>query len=162
MSWPGVAVRPSAIGGLGLFALRGFPAGAIIRAIDVLREITPDTPLRDGESADHCMFPDGRMLLIGEPDRYVNHRCEPNAYKRFTGDRVEMIAMTEIRAGDEVTYDYIINTDGGSSWPCGCGAPSCRGLMARSFFDLPSEVQRRYRPDLADWFVRRHAARLSA
>jgi hypothetical protein len=55
-----------------------------------------------------------------------------------------------------------INIAGGTAWPCHCGASCCCGTTTGDFFLLPSEIQREYRPLLADWFVRRHAARLQA
>ncbi len=75
-----VAVRTSSIEGCGIFAVRPFRAGERIRRINVVREITPDSPLRVelGERADHCDYPDGKVVLLGSPDRCVNHSCDPN------------------------------------------------------------------------------------
>jgi hypothetical protein len=40
-----VAVRPSQSEGLGMFATRSFHAGARIRRMNVVREVTPDSPI---------------------------------------------------------------------------------------------------------------------
>lgn len=61
-----------------------------------------------------------------------------------------------LRAGEEVTIDYLINTHGGSSWRCRCGADRCRGELETSFFELPLPFQREYLPLLEDWFVAEH------
>ena len=61
-----------------------------------------------------------------------------------------------------ITIDYAINLTGGSSWPCTCGAARCRRTVEGEFFHLPRDLQKEYRPLLADWFVRRHAERIAA
>jgi SET domain-containing protein len=159
---PAVEVRPSPIEGLGLFALTGFRPGERLREIHVVREVTPDAPLRPelGERADHCDYPDGSVVLIGFPDRHVNHSCDPNAWVAYQGGRAFLVARRPIRAGDEITCDYNINITGGTAWRCHCGAARCRGTTTGDYFLLPPEIQREYRPLLADWFIRRHRDRL--
>jgi hypothetical protein len=73
-----------------------------------------------------------------------------------------LAARRDIPRGDEVTCDYNINISGGTAWPCRCGAPRCSGTVIGDFFLLPGDIQREYRPLLAEWFVRRHQARLAA
>ncbi|MFI5181490.1 MAG: SET domain-containing protein [Thermoanaerobaculia bacterium] len=157
-----VTVAPSGIDGLGIFAARHFSRGEQIRQIHVLREITPDAPLRIdlGERADHCDYPDGKVVLLGYPDRHVNHSCDPSAFVVYVGETSRFVARRDIRPGDEVTIDYNINISGGTAWPCHCGAPRCTGTAAGDFFLLPRALQLEYRPLLADWFVRRHHERL--
>lgn len=158
-----VEVRPSPIEGLGLFARRAFRGGRRIRQINVVREVTLEAPLQPdvGERADHCDYPDGRVVLIGYPDRHVNHSCDPNAYVRYEADSSYLVARRAIAVGEEISCDYNINITGGTAWPCHCGAARCRGTTVGDFFQLPPEVQREYAPLLADWFVRRHQARVT-
>ncbi len=157
-----IAVRPSAIEGLGIFALRCFRAGERIAAVNVVREITPDAPVREdlGERVEHCAYPDGRMVLIAFPERHVNHSCDPNTYERFDDGASCLVARREIAEGEEITIDYNINISGGTSWPCHCAAARCTGTVAGDYFLLPLERQREYRPLLAGWFVRRHRDRI--
>lgn len=146
-----------------MFACRPFSAGERIRRINVVREVTADAPLREdlGERADHCDYPDGKVVLLGFPDRHLNHSCDPNAYVLYRADECYLVARRSIRAGEEITCDYNINITGGSAWPCHCGAARCRGATTGDFFLLPPDIQQEYRPLLADWFVRRHAERLA-
>jgi len=159
-----VEIRRSAIEGLGLFAARPFCAGQRIRQINVVREITPTSPLREelGERADHCDYPDGKVVLLGPPDRHVNHCCDPNAYVVYEGDRSFLVARREIAVGQEITVDYNINITEGTAWPCQCGAARCSGTTVGDFFKLSLEQQREYGPLLAEWFVRNHRDRLRA
>ena len=158
-----VEVRASSIEGLGLFATRTFDAGQRIHQIKIVREITAGAPLREdlGERADHCDYPDGKVVLLDFPSRHVNHSCDPNAYVLYEGLCSFLVARRNVAAGDEITCDYNINITGGTPWPCHCGATRCRGTTTGDFFHLPAEIQREYRPLLADWFVRRHRDRLN-
>jgi 23S rRNA (uracil1939-C5)-methyltransferase len=158
-----VEVKPSRIEGLGIFAARAFRAGERIRRVNVVREITPEAPLREdrGERFDHCSYPAGKVVLLGYPDRHINHRCDPNAWERFEEDGSYFVARRDIAAGEEITCDYNVNIAEGTAWPCNCGAARCRGEVAGDFFLLPREWQREYRPFLAEWFVRRHGERLA-
>jgi SET domain-containing protein len=159
-----VEVRRSPIEGLGLFALRSFRAGELIRTVNVVREIASDAPLRPdlGERRDHCDYPDGKVVLIGPPDRHINHSCDPNAWVRYLGAACQIVARRHIRVGEEITCDYSINVTGGDAWPCRCGAARCRGQTVGDYFQLPLELQREYASYLADWFVRRHHEALRA
>ena len=159
-----VEVRRSSIEGLGLFATRAFHAGERIRQINVLREITPSSPLRTdlGERADHCDYPNGKVVLLGAPDRHINHSCDPNAYVLYEGDYSFFVARRDIARGQEITCDYNINITGGTAWPCHCGVARCRGTVLGDFFQLPIDVQREYRPLLAGWFLRSHHEQIEA
>lgn len=164
MSHPdAVIVKASTIERLGLFAERRLQERECIHRIVVVREITADAPLREelSERFDHCDYPDGKVVLIGFPSRHLNHSCDPNAYLRYEADGCDVVARRTVEAGEEITIDYNVNIAGGSAWPCHCGSRRCAGTVVGDFFLLPAEVQREYRPLLADWFVRRHAERLA-
>jgi len=158
-----VEIRTSPIEGLGLFVVRPFRDGQRIRQINVVREVTSDSPLREelGERADHCDYPNGKVVLLGPPDRHVNHSCDPNAFVLYEGDRSFLVARRDIAVHEEITVDYNINITGGTAWPCRCGAHRCRGTVVGDFFLLPLDIQREYRPLLAEWFVRAHRDRLT-
>ncbi len=157
-----VAVRESAIDGLGVFALEPIRGGQVVRRFEIEREVTPDAPLRPerGERPEHCPCVDGRFLLVASPDRYLNHSCDPNAWLRFGEGGIHVVARRGVAAGEELTVDYLINNAGGDSWRCHCGAARCRGETGISFFTLPPDVQREYLPLLAPWFAERHAREL--
>lgn len=159
-----VEVGPSKIQGNGVFAVSDIPAGDLIRRYNLVREITPSTPVipERGELSEHCTSFEGRTFLVGDPDRRFNHSCAPNAFKRFRGGVVELVALREIAAGSEVTHDYLINTHGGTTWACGCGSERCRGSMPSSFFELSVQLQIEYLDLLADWFISQHLERVSA
>lgn len=143
-----------------MFAARPFDRGDKILALDTLRVVSEANPLRPerGESEDHLAFlAGGTVVLLPEPERHLNHSCDPNAFLRTVGDEVRVIARRTIDVDEEVTIDYLINTHGGSSWTCRCGSDRCRGQLETSFFDLPTRFQREYLPLLEEWFVEEHS-----
>lgn len=154
-----VIVRGSPIQGLGVFAGRGFSPGEVVLGLDTSRVVDEAHPIRPdlGEREDHCTFlGDGRVVLLPSPERHLNHCCNPSAYLKTAGGRVQVIARRAIQAGEEVTLDYLINTHGGTRWSCHCGAARCRGLLEASFFDLPPAFQQEYLPLLESWFREQH------
>jgi uncharacterized protein len=59
---------------------------------------------------------------------YINHSCEPNCETDQVDGRIWITALRNIKAGEELTYDYNL-FDGEGEAPCSCGARKCRGTM---------------------------------
>jgi uncharacterized protein len=160
-----VYTAESPIHGTGVFSSVHFSPGEIILKIDDSRVVTDDTPLdpTTGEFEHRCDYlAGGKVVLMQPPERFINHRCDPNTYIRtIAGDRY-VVALREIRPGDEITYDYGINGDGDTAWDCSCGSPECRKRILSGFFHLPVEVQARYLALLDDWFVAEHRDEVEA
>ena len=62
----------------------------------------------------------------GNIARYVNHACRPNCYVDIIGRHIWIRASRDIRAGEELTYDY--NTDGVAGIRCRCRR-GCRRML---------------------------------
>ena len=92
---------------------------------------------------DYCYGPDEQgdyvvdARLIGAPCRFMNHSCEPNCYVRpmFIWGRNETLpeigffAKRDIRAGEELTFDYFCDQKTTGEHPCECDAPNCKGYL---------------------------------
>lgn len=157
MSWVRVASSP--VEGKGVFATERVRGGDAVLVLDTSRVIDEDHSLRpeEDEQEDHLVFlAGGKVVLLPEPERHLNHSCDPNAYVHTVDNEVRVVVRRPIQAGEEVTIDYLINTHGGSSWRCRCGADRCRGQLETSFFELPIRFQREYLPILEAWFVEEH------
>jgi uncharacterized protein len=154
-----VYTAESLIHGTGVFSAALFSPGEIILQIDDSRVVTDASPLdpAKGEFEHHCDYvANGKIVLMQPLERFINHRCDPNTYIRtISGDRY-VVALREIRPGDEITYDYCVNGDGDTAWDCSCGSPECRRHLLSGFFHLPVGVQARYLALLEDWFVAEH------
>jgi GNAT superfamily N-acetyltransferase len=154
-----VYTSESPIHGTGVFSSAQFSPGETVLKIDDSRVVTDADPL-DPAKADfehHCDYlAGGKVVLMQPPERFINHRCDPNTYVRtIAGDRY-VVALREIRFGEEITYDYCVNGDGDTAWDCSCGSPKCRSRHHSGFFHLPVDVQARYLALLEDWFVAEH------
>ncbi len=162
MNTQGVEVRESSTQGFGIFTLGFFKQGETIRQVNIIRENTASAPLQpdDGELFEHCAYPDGKVVLYGPPDCYMNHSCEPNVFYDYTQEPPVTRAMRDIAPGEELKVDYLINNSGGDSWRCECGAARCRGETGTSYFDLPLTFQQEYLAYLAPWFFRRHQEKI--
>ena len=158
-----IAVRPSAIHGLGVSALEAIAAGEVILALDDSRVIDHARPLKPdvGESMQHADYlPDGTVVLMQEPERYINHCCSPNCYFYSANRARFVLAIRDIAAGEQILADYSINAVDGNEWECHCGAPGCRGRHRCDFFALPVARQLEYLPYLDPWFAAVHADRI--
>ncbi|HHT9130554.1 MAG TPA: SET domain-containing protein [Candidatus Brocadiaceae bacterium] len=83
------------------------------------------------------------------PHKYFNHSCAPNASINKT---VEIIALRDVRKGEEITFDYSI-TEGDPRWEmaCNCGWTNCRKIV-RSVQFLPEHLFEKYFPYMRIYF----------
>ena len=160
-----VYTAQSPIHGMGVFSSSPFSPGEIVLKIDDSRVVIDTDPLDParGEFEHHCDYlAGGRVVLMQPPERFINHRCDPNTFTRtIAGDR-HVVALREIRPGEEITYDYCLNSEGDTAWDCSCGSLECRRRHLSSFFHLTVDVQARYLALLEDWFVAEHREEVEA
>ena len=71
----------------------------------------------------------------GNSSRWINHSCAPNCEADEQEGRVFIKALRNIKAGEELFYDYGLIIDAPytrklkAEYPCWCGAPGCRGTL---------------------------------
>lgn len=64
--------------------------------------------------------------------KYINHSCEPNCEVEIVDDEeIWIIALKEIKRGEELTYDYSFGFDDEEyiDSPCRCGSENCCGYI---------------------------------
>lgn len=67
--------------------------------------------------------------------RFINHSCDPNCQVDIVRGRIWICALRDIRAGEELTYNYSHDLADYEERPCYCGAHNCVGYMvAEEFF----------------------------
>jgi len=142
-----VVVRRSKIQGRGVYASRDIAEGdRIIEYTGLLiTNEEADAQCDDEGMRRHHTFlfgVDDKLTVDGanggNEARFINHSCEPNCESVIEGRRVFIDALRDIRAGEEIAYDYWYTTDRGYTledlrriYPCRCGAATCRGTLAR-------------------------------
>ena len=161
---PRTEVRDSAIHGRGLFA-RGDRARRDRRRQGRPR---PHAPAVEGAGAQlgsaEIQLTEDLFIAPGTQDErhgsmlYVNHCCDPNVAIQ---GQIVLVAMRDIRAGEELTIDWATTDDLDEEMRCRCGSPHCRGVISGKDWMKP-ELQAKYRGWFC-WFLQRKidaAARL--
>lgn len=135
-----VEIRRSLIHGSGGFARTRIPAGT--RVIEYVGEkINKAESLRRCEANNEYIFTlddefdiDGNVLW--NPARFINHSCAPNCEAELDEDRIWVVALRDIEAGEELTYNYNYDLEDYREHPCRCRAADCVGyIVAEEFFD---------------------------
>jgi hypothetical protein len=82
---------------------------------------------------------DGSMVIDGHSmTMFINHSCDANCETEEIDGRVYVMAIRNIKAGDEITYDYCLYDGGEEEANCNCGSVACRRTMYS-----PKEVKSR-------------------
>lgn len=160
-----VNVAPSPIHGEGVFAAGDLRQGDRILTIDDSNVVPEGSPLEEveREHGHHCDYlAGGKVVILTSPDGCFNHSCEPNTFVKTLGGVRYCIALRDIRAGEELTHDYCINSCGDTVWTCNCGSARCRRTIHSDFFHLPLELQLEYLPLLDDWFIEENRNQVEA
>jgi SET domain-containing protein len=70
------------------------------------------------------------------PARFINHSCAPNCEAALEAGRVWIVALRDIAAGEELTFDYGYDLVDYREHPCRCRAPECVDyIVAEEFFE---------------------------
>jgi hypothetical protein len=142
-----IQVRRSGVHGKGVFALQDIPAGETIieyigeiitwREADRRHPTNPDDP----NHTFYFSIMDGKKVIDaavgGNAARWINHACDPNCESDEDDDthRVFIKALRNIKAGEELNYDYGLIIDEPytkklkAEYQCLCGSRNCRGTM---------------------------------
>ena len=64
----------------------------------------------------------------GNGTHYINHSCCPNSFMQTVHGRLLVLALRDIRPGEEITIDYV-DTHHSDRKRCACKAPGCRGTI---------------------------------
>jgi hypothetical protein len=81
----------------------------------------------------------GNVVIDGHGTAmFINHSCDPNCETEEIEGRVWITAIRNIKADEELTYDYYLYDGGEDEAFCNCGAKNCRKSMYS-----PEELKRR-------------------
>ena len=155
---PYIEVRESAIHSRGVFAKTAIPAETEI--IEYLGE-----KITKAESERRAQIPlsrhkadrrqgavyifelNKRYDIDGDVDynfaKYINHSCEPNCEAVNIRGHVWITALRDIKAGEELVYNYGYALEDYKDHPCRCGSSRCVGYILNEEFwpQLPEQLQ---------------------
>lgn len=83
------------------------------------------------------------------PYEFINHTCEPNLATNEDG--ISFVALRDIKAGEELTFDYSISEYSEWEMSCDCGSEHCRKII-KSIEKLPLDFYKRYYPYIPTYF----------
>jgi uncharacterized protein len=139
-----IQVRRSGVHGKGVFALQDLAEGETL--IEYVGEViswdeAQDRHPHDPKDPNHTFYfhvNEDRVidaLFGGNSSRWINHSCNPNCEADEDNDRIFIKAIRNIKAGEELNYDYGLIIDEPytkklkAEYPCWCGAKNCRGTL---------------------------------
>lgn len=154
-----IQTRRSGVHGKGVFALTDIDKGEII--IEYVGEvITWKEALRrhphDPKDPNHTFYfhIDKKHVIDalygGNSSRWINHSCKPNCQPDEEEGRVFITAIRDIKAGEELSYDYGLVIDAPltkklkAEYPCWCGAKKCRGTLLASSSELSKKKKKKH------------------
>lgn len=148
-----ISARRSPIHGHGVFAETDLARGELVveyRGALISHAEADERYGDDGESGHTFLFTLNEHYVVdgnrnGNLARWINHSCAPNCVACIEEsadgdprhDRVLIESLRDIRAGEEISYDYGIVLSVPHSekmkrrWPCHCGAPQCSGTLLK-------------------------------
>lgn len=77
-----------------------------------------------------------------EPADFINHSCSPNA--GFGGSPITLVAIRDIAADEEITFDYCMDTSYDMDFECQCGSENCRHRVTGNDWKQ-KELQEKYK-----------------
>jgi uncharacterized protein len=147
LTWKNLYLGRTSGTGEGLFAKVNFKKGNLI--------FTWEGVLKKGR---YPCYVGGRWLQIekcqwiaplrNNPGWYINHSCNPNSGIK---NSVKIVAMKNIRRGEEVTFDYSTSeSENGWYLICHCEDKNCRRII-RSYKFLSTELKLKYRDFISEY-----------
>ncbi|PUE33437.1 SET domain-containing protein [Limnohabitans sp. Jir72] len=139
-----IQVRRSGVHGKGVFALQDLAEGETL--IEYVGEIiswdeAQDRHPHDPNDPNHTFYfhvNEDKVIDAlhgGNSSRWINHSCDPNCEADEENERIFIKALRNIKAGEELNYDYGLIIDEPytkkllAEYPCWCGAKNCRGTL---------------------------------
>ena len=139
-----IQTRRSGVHGKGVFAVQDIAEGEVL--VEYTGEVIgwqeaqdrhPHDPLQPNHTfyfhvdEDHVID----AKFGGNSSRWINHSCNPNCYADEQGHRIFITALRNIKAGEELNYDYGLIIEERytpklkAEYPCWCGNKNCRGTL---------------------------------
>lgn len=128
--------------GHGLKTLVDIPEGTLIieyRGEIISEDLCLDRMAVDKNAIYFLNYDTGEVVDAnkkGTDARFINHSCDPNCQIekwKVNGEFcIGVVALEDIKAGTELTYDYKFESVSDDMMKCHCGSTKCRGLIGEN------------------------------
>lgn len=152
--------RENGISGRGVFSREKIKAGEVV--IDYTG--APGKFLPASEADVFYDKGEGHMIQVDDDVFYVpackeeledadflNHSCEPNCGIRGS---LQIVAMRDIEAGEEITFDYVVSESSDYQMACRCQSKNCRKIIRGSDWGDPL-LREKYRGFFSDYLQKK-------
>ena len=129
--------KKSGINNLGLFAKSDINKGEKVieyKGRKFTHKQVEENDRFDNSKAIYLFTLNERYVLDGDTKintaKYINHSCNPNCEVDIIKGKIWIIAIKDIKKGDELSYDYGFGYDADfRQFPCKCGSKNCCGYI---------------------------------
>lgn len=143
--FPYVRTSSSSIHNQGLFAAKRIPKdeyviqylGEIIKKKESTRRANAQHDLSQSEDVGsvYIFELDDKTDIDGNFNwniaRLANHSCDPNCEAQNVEGEIWLVALRNIKKGEEITFDYGYALEHWEDHPCRCGSDACIGHIVR-------------------------------
>ena len=132
-------IKKSNIDNKGLYASENIKSGKIVihyKGKLVTKKEVEKNPKFDNDKAIYLFNINNRYDMDGDFEyneaRLINHSCNPNCEVDGKGLKLWIVAIKDIKKGEELSYDYGFGYDEDyKQFICKCGAKNCVGYIVR-------------------------------
>lgn len=145
---PNLELKTTVDKGKGIFSKITFPIGAVIFEVtgNIVQKSSIPLPYAPETDNYFQIGKDFYIGLSGSFDDFINHSCNPNCWIDIVGTRAFIIALHQIEAGRELTFDYSTTSNETlEEWQmqCKCGTYGCRKIIS-GFQYLDDSLKNKY------------------
>lgn len=139
-----IKVRKSSIHNNGVFAAKDIPKGTMVieyvgdkitkAESDRRYELQVEKVKKDKTNGTVYIFElnkrhDVDGSVSWNTAKYINHSCDPNCEVEMIKGHIWILALRDIKKGEEISYDYGYDWDNYDDHKCMCGAKNCVGYI---------------------------------
>jgi uncharacterized protein len=139
-----IKVRSSGIHNKGVFAKKDIPKGTkIIEYVgEIITKAESDKRAEKQLNLSKNHTKDGGVYIFElnkkhdidgkvkwNKAKFINHSCNPNAETDILKGHIWIIAIKDIKKGEEITYNYGYDLENYEEHPCKCNSKNCIGYI---------------------------------
>jgi len=132
-------IRASRIHSAGCYTTAAIKKGTFVVEYMGPRITVEEADARYSDRPETYLFglADGKQVIDGDGiAAFINHCCDPNCEPEEVDGRIWIVALRDIKAGEEITFNYGYDLVDYREYPCVCGSAECVGfIVAEAFFE---------------------------